>query len=174
MPAQKPGRSETIVRTPVEFLAAVRAFLGIEDFVADLACCEDNKVTSFGLTQEMDSLSVAWRDLGDGWCWLNPPYDDIAPWAEKCLVESSNGAHIAFLVPLSGGSNWWRDNVHRQARVYMLNGRLQFLDKFGKPIGTIDKKTGKFKATPYPKDLALILFGDEPDYDVWEWRKQAA
>jgi hypothetical protein len=173
MPRQKPGESETIVRTPPDFLAAARKLLGITEFAVDLACREDNMVASFGVTHEMDSFTADWHHLvaEDEWAWLNPPYDDIAPWAEKCVEESLCGAHIAFLVPASVGSNWWRDFVHDKADVRFLNGRIQFLDKFGKPIGTIDKKTKKFKATPYPKDLALILYGNEPGYEPWTWRE---
>lgn len=166
MPVQKPGKSETIVRTPPEFLAAAKKLLGIQEFTADLACCEDNKVAPFGLTKEMDSLSIEWSDLAEEneWLWLNPPYDNIAPWAEKCYHEE---LMVAMLVPSSTGSNWWDDFVHNKAHVQFLKGRITFLDKFGKPI--CSPRTGK--PTPYPKDLALILYGVGPGYDVWNWRK---
>lgn len=186
MPRQKPGKSETIVRTPPEFLAAAKAYLGVKQFDLDLAACADNAVSSCYFTIEQDALSLDWFDwMRNGvfklfhnktertrkaWCWLNPPYDDIGKWAEKCLLESMKGLRVAFLVPASVGSNWWRDFVHEQAQVEFLNGRILFLDKFGEPI--CSPKTGK--PTPYPKDLALILYGNEPGYDVWDWRKQAA
>ena len=179
MPKQKPGRSETVVRTPVEFLTAVKTLLGIDEFVVDLAACADNAVASTYFTKEEDALAQNWfafgdiDEFGDQWCWLNPPYDDITPWAERCARQVSTfgkcGASVAMLVPASVGSNWWRDYVHGFARVYFLNGRISFLDKHGNSI--VSPKTGK--PTPYPKDLALLLYGNEPGYDVWEWRKQA-
>lgn len=170
MPRQKPGLSETVVRTPPEFLAAAKRLLGIKEFAIDLAACDDNAVAPVWITKEMDSLSVDWAEASGGdWCWLNPPYDDIATWAAKCLEESKRGARIAFLVPSSTGTNWWDDFVHKKALVKLLKGRIQFLDKLGQPIGSLDKK-GRFKATPFPKDLVLILFGAEPDYDVWAWK----
>lgn len=173
MPRQKPGKSETIVRTPPEFLAAVKRFLGIDAFAVDLASCADNAVASLGITKEEDAFTFDWGVLGDGgWCWLNPPYDDIAPWVEKCWAESqlSTSVRTAVLIPASVGSNWWRDYVHQKARVCFLNGRILFLDKFGNPI--CSPKTGK--PTPYPKDLALLLYGDEPGYDIWNWRTYVA
>lgn len=161
MPRQKPGKSETVVRTPPEFLAAARKLLGITEFAVDLACCQDNKVAPVGISADMDSLSLNWVDeCGTDWCWLNPPYDNIGAWAEKCLRESMDGAHIAFLVPASVGSNWWRDFVHYQADVRFLNGRLKFL-----------YANGTRHKDYYPKDLALILYGNEPGYDVWNWRQ---
>lgn len=169
MPAQRPGKSETVVRTPPEFLTAVRSFLGITTFAVDLACCDDNAVAPLGITKEMDSLLVPWADLsGDGeWCWLNPPFDHIAPWAKKCSLESDpygdHGAWIAMLVPASVGSNWWRDFVHQHAHVHFLNGRITFLFADGTP-----------QNGPYPKDLALCLYGDEPGYDVWDWRRESS
>lgn len=161
MPVQKPGRSETIVRTPPGFLAAVKRYLGIQSFAADLAACVDNAVAYPFFTKEDDAFTKDWSVYG-GWCWLNPPYDDIGRWAELCLQESTYGVKIAFLVPASVGSNWWRDYVHQQADVQFLNGRLTFLYANG------TRHTG-----PYPKDLALILYGNEPGYDVWDWRRQA-
>ncbi len=164
-PRQKPGKSETVVRTPPEFLTAAKTLLGIDDFTIDLAASVGNAVCAEFYTKEQDALQQDWFADYDGWRWLNPPYDNIAPWAEMCAAW---GVQTALLVPASVGSNWWRDNVHGIARVKFLNGRISFLDKFGKPI--VSPKTGK--PTPYPKDLALVLYGvADPGYDVWSWRK---
>ena len=162
MPKQKPGKSETIVRTPPEFLQAVKRFLGIKYFAIDLAALPNNSVGLGHYTPKDDALSKVWsKYVKVDWCWLNPPYDNIRPWAKKCAEESKKGVRIAFLIPASVGSNWWRDYVHEKARVYFLNGRLTFL-----------YADGTRHKGPYPKDLALVLYGDEPGYDVWNWRKE--
>lgn len=157
MPAQKPGRSETVVSTPDVFIKAVKRLLVIEYFDADLAANLSNAKAPFFYAKEDDSLSQNWKNAitRHGWGWLNPPYDDIAPWAMKCAMGNRN---IALLVPASVGSNWWRDWVHEIAHVKFLNGRVTF-----------DGHTG-----PYPKDLALCLYCDRnlfhPGYDIWTWK----
>lgn len=168
-PPQKPGKSETIVRTPPEFLTAVKRFLGIKKFAIDLAASLDNAVAKLLFTKEDDSLSRHWYEVIDTgqWGWLNPPYDNIGPWAKKCWEESRGGVHVAFLVPYAPGTKWWRNYVHDKARVYCVWGRLKFLDKDGNPI--TDKKG---RPASYPKDLALVLYGDEPGFDYFDWKDE--
>jgi phage N-6-adenine-methyltransferase len=172
MPKQRPGKSETVVRTPRDFLKAVKNFLGIKRFDLDLAASDDNAVAPDYFIMEDDSLSRGWarwvakNRKAQGWMWLNPPYDKIKPWTAKCLAEAENGARIALLVPAAIGTSWWREHIHNQARVYTV-GRLYFLDKNGNPI--VSPKTGK--PTPYPKDLSLVLYGDEPGYDYLDWKE---
>lgn len=167
MPVQKPGRSETIVRTPMAFVKSVARLLRISQFSVDLAALSNNKVCIAFIHPKVDSLKVNWRDWiqAEEWGWLNPPYDNIAPWVAKACVSRR---HVAVLVPASVGSNWWRDYVHNKAWVLFLNGRITFNDRNGKPI--CSPKTGK--PTPYPKDLALLVYGMEPGYDVWDWKKE--
>lgn len=174
MPRQKPGKSETVVLTPPEFMDATRTLLNIDDFLIDLAASEDNSHGIMCYTKETDSLKQRWRrrQTAGQWLWCNPPYDDIAPWVEKSdetcnLLISDPIPKIAMLVPASTGSNYWREHVHEKCLVVFLNGRILFLDKHHKPI--CSPKTGK--PTPYPKDLALLLYGiDQVGYDVWDWK----
>jgi len=163
MPAQKPGRSVQEVRTPPEFLAAVKSMLHVADFDCDLAATDDNTVADLYYTEAENALVQAWPREG-GWNWLNPPFGDLAPWVAKAWREAGRGVQTAMLVPAGVGANWWRDWVHLKARVLLLNGRLTFV---GHP-------------TPYPKDLCLLLYGPPtafratfPDYTVWVWRANA-
>jgi len=164
-PRQKPGRSKQNYVTPQAFLEAVKRQLGIKEFKWDLAADASN--TAAGLWYEHGSLAANWTfpfqpsQPVQGWCWLNPPFANIEPWAKKCWEESRKGCHIAFLVPASVGSDWCRDWVDRKATiVYFLNGRIPFIPD--KP------KWG------YPKDCMLALY--QPDrhykttYEVWNWR----
>lgn len=172
MPPQKPGKSETVVLTPKEFVRAAAKFLGISQFSVDLAALKSNAHCLVYIGPKTDSLAkhTSWRDWikAGEWGWLNPPYDNIAPWAQKALLS---GRKVAMLVPVSPGSKWWRESVHEQAMVYFLQSRINFLDKDGKKIGSMSKKDGKWRATPYPKDLALIVYGMEPGYDFFNWRQ---
>lgn len=153
MPAQKPGRSKQDYETPPEFIRAVENLLEIEYFYVDLAADRHNAKGAIYFTERDDSLLQDWDAFsGKGWCWLNPPFAHIAPWAKKC---SESGIKIAFLVPAAVGSNWFRDYVDGKARVLLLNGRISF-DGVG----------------PYPKDTILCLYGVEPGYEVCSWRQQ--
>jgi hypothetical protein len=157
MPKQKPGKSKQDYETPQEFLDAVQARLGIWKFTFDFACSKANCKGDRGWTEQDNSLSKredTWaRAVGDGWGWLNPPFSQIGPWAARCL---GSGARIAFLVPASVGSNWYRDFIHGQhgVTVFFLNGRISFDGK-----------------DPYPKDCMLVLFGGDQPFStsVWTW-----
>ncbi len=151
MPVQKPGLSKQDYSTPDEFIAAVKSKLGIEEFCVDLAASQDNTKARMYFSERDNALVHPWWQF-TRWAWLNPPFANIALWAKKC---SESGIKIAFLVPAAVGSNWFRDYVDGKALVLLLNGRLSFDG-----------------IAPYPKDCILCLYGAEPGYEVWDWRKQ--
>lgn len=168
------GESKQDYGTPADFIAAVEERFGKLDF--DLAANEHNRKAERWLgpgspickdTLSLDPktfFSDVWGDNPPKNCWLNPPFDNIAPWAKWC-ADSVNGrstlltSRILFLVPASVGSNWFANHVHNWARTKFLNGRLSFDGKH-----------------PYPKDCMLCIYGplelDPPNwpYDVWSWK----
>ena len=159
MPAQRPGRSKQNYGTPLAFFYAAQRRLNCE-FVFDLAADEHNTlVPDHYFDEEANSLIQHWpRVVPKGaWAWLNPPYADIRPWAQKC-VQASDRINIAMLVPAGIGANWYRDFVHGDALVLAVNGRLTF-------VGC---------TKPYPKDTILCVYGPEiaPGFSVWDWRKE--
>ncbi len=124
----------------------------------DLAAHKDNAQCRCYISEKENSLSVDWHDLAtrEDWLWLNPPFDNIAPWAEKCTFESARGAKILFLVPASVGSLWYHDHVHNKAMVYALTGRMSFDG-----------------VAPYPKDCILCAYGyGAAGFTTWKWREQ--
>lgn len=165
------GKSKQNYSTPMRFVEAVKKKFGVE-FACDLAATKDNTKAKlyFGPDHPRidcrDSLSpeCSWIDVGEAW--LNPPFSSIAPWATKCLrtlrarEKAAAGMAVScifLLVPAAVGSNWWRAYVHKKARVYFLNGRI--------PFDPAKPKWG------YPKDCALVVYGEKPGYRVWDWRK---
>jgi phage N-6-adenine-methyltransferase len=159
MPEQKPGRSEQTVCTPPEFLDAVRRRLGIDEFDCDLAADETNTVVPEKFyTEQDDALVQPWKFAwSEGWNWCNPPYADIGPWVEKAQMEAYvHGTNTAMLVPASSGSNWWMHWVDGKAYVTFLNPRIKFVGH----------------KTPYPKDLALLLYAPflHGGSCVWRWK----
>ena len=157
-PRQKPGRSKQDYGTPPEFLAAVKARLGIDQFDWDLAATYDNAVAPSFFSAFDNALEQPWPMAG--WNWLNPPYASIGPWVEKARREARDrDVRTVVLIPAAVGSNWWRDYVHMRCRVVFLNPRLTF-------VGCKD---------PYPKDCALLLYAHGyRGYEVWTWKTARA
>lgn len=163
------GASKQDYSTPDEFIAAVKNRFGLKRFDFDLAATPDNaKAKLFFDERKTDALKRDWTKLR-GELWLNPPFGNIAPWAQKCADTAGRSAshffwpfgwpnrRIYFLVPAAVGSNWFAAHVHERARVYFLNGRLSFDGK-----------------NPYPKDCILAVYdGCAYGYQVWDWRKDA-
>lgn len=157
VPAQRPGKSEQVVCTPTIFLDALKMKLAIPFFNYDLAASPSNTVATNYYTEEDDALVQDWAGDSIGWCFCNPPYEDIEPWVAKACLEVDKGACIAMLLPASVGSNWWKAYVHNKCYVLLLNGRITF----------------EGHKSPYPKDLVTLLytpFGAR-GYDVWSWKQ---
>lgn len=156
MPVQKPGKSKQDYGTPDDFLDAVLDYLGISAFDYDLACSRGTRIrpAARGLDfSRVNALTVAWP-VG-AWHWLNPPFKRIGQWAVKCYAHSKQGGKVALLVPAGVGSNWWAEYVHDKAFVLFPSPRLTF----------------KGCTDPYPKDVALILYGyGKVGYDTWRWK----
>lgn len=149
------GKSNQSYATPPDFRSAVVTRFGMPVF--DLAASADNCFGKAYYCEDGDALTKHWHKI-DGLLWLNPPFDNIAPWAEKCAAESALGARILFLTPASVGSNWFANHVHQKARVLFLNGSLSFDGK-----------------APYPKDCQLAYYAQltiSTGYEVWKWKEQ--
>lgn len=150
------GASKQDYSTPGDFIVAVKAKFEIVLFNTDLAASSENAKSFHYFTEIQNSLEEDWTKLR-GNLWLNPPFGDIAPWAQKCARESDDGRTrcIYLLVPASVGSNWYAQHVHERACVYFLNGRLRF-------DGHKDD---------YPKDLLLAVYGRVRGHHIWSWKK---
>jgi hypothetical protein len=159
MPDQKPGRSRQDYGTPVKFIEAVVSRFGL--IAWDLAAHEKNHVSPDwygpGSASAIDSLhqSLDWATTAPGeLLWLNPPFENIAPWARKCADSCDKGAKIAFLVPASIGSEWFAKYVYNKSFVLALRPRLSFDGK-----------------NPYPKDCILCIYGESPGFNLWKWHE---
>jgi phage N-6-adenine-methyltransferase len=152
VPRQKPHQSEQDVATPWELIRAVEARFGAIKF--DLAATEENAKAPAFWTAEDDSLQQDWTKL-TGNLWLNPPYGDIPPWAQKCKESRAPRfeRRIFLLTPASVSTEWFNDNVHGHARVLAIRPRIKFVGH----------------DSPYPKDLILSCYGEPPGFDTWRW-----
>jgi len=165
-PAQKPGTSEQVVGTPLDFIRAVHREFGSLSW--DLAALSTNqKASGWYLGPDAisekyrDSLTVDWSTLepyAEGRCyWLNPPFANITPWAKKCAHHASvDGVQVLMLVPASIGANWYDEWVTPFADVYSV-GRMVF----------------EGSTQPYPKDLILAHYWKLGGHKLkrWRWEK---
>jgi phage N-6-adenine-methyltransferase len=129
--------------TPPEFIEAVEKRFG--RIGLDLAATQDNRVCPVfcgpgGFPE--DSLKLNWNECS-GNLWLNPPFDSIAKFSGKMCNECRDRRGFSLLlVPASVDANWFR-RCEENGFVLILEDRLKF-------VGSAD---------PYPKGLALIVFG---------------
>lgn len=154
-PSMNRGHSRQDFGTPLAFLEAVTKRFGFID--VDLAASYENRVVTEFYSEKDDSLTKPWaEDHPTGNLWLNPPFSDIAKWAEKCRKESKKRRGFIFLlVPASIGAKWFADDVKKHAMVLALTPRLTFAGC----------------TTPYPKDCILAVYGyGFRGFDMWDWR----
>lgn len=147
------GNSNQAYETPDNFIAEVVKKFGALSY--DLAASKLNTRADKFFDKDQNSLTQDWNAI-NGNLWLNPPFDNITPWAKKCSEYRGIGS-ILFLVPASCGSNWFRDFVYPFSKVYFLNGRLTF----------------KGCNDPYPKDCILAHFENKVptgQTEIWRWR----
>ncbi len=98
-------------------------------FTLDVAATyESRKVERF--------FGIGDNGLAQSWaaerCWMNCPYSDIAPWAEKALLESQRyRATVVGLLPVWTDRAWWHDFVEPfrltgSVEVRFIRGRIRF------------------------------------------------
>jgi phage N-6-adenine-methyltransferase len=152
MPKRHKSKQDYV--TPREFIDAVIARFGPLSW--DLAATADNKQAPRYFSYLQNSLDQDWNNLVDGNAWLNPPFEDVEPWAEKCAAYTGTG-RIFLLTPASTGANWFASYIFQQAQVILIKPRITF-------EGCED---------PYPKDCILSIFGPgvTPGInEIWTWR----
>lgn len=124
------GLSDGVVATPMSLIKACEKRFGPIRF--DLAATRENsRCGEHFYSLEEDALKQDWAAKFntlplDSFMWLNPPYNDIEPWARKCIHEGPRGARILLLTPASVGANWFFDHVYKKASVFFLKGKNNF------------------------------------------------
>lgn len=143
--------------TPKEFMTAFARAFGTAGF--DLAAHSQNTKAPRYFNRRQNALSKSWHDINlepGHKLWLNPPFSNIRPWAEKSAAESKLGASIHMLTPASVGSRWHEEFVFGKADTFFLIGRIKF-------VGAKD---------PYPRDCMLTVFSPRSlgETFLWNWQ----
>lgn len=133
-------------RTPPSLFERVHEYF---NFVADMACSEENKLCSVGFTEKDDSLSFDWADKVNQkgkYVWCNPPYSDPYPFIQQAITAANKGLGSVFLLNQDTSVAWFGAALPRLDEVWFVvppedatarrgfrSGRLDFLDGKGNP-----------------------------------------
>lgn len=154
-------------RTPQDLRHAVEKRFGLISI--DLASSDGDEIVPLvkHYTPEENSLEQDWLEaIRTGVAWLNPPFGNIAPFAEKCATWTIHarefgrvGPVICMLVPASVDARWWAEHVRTWAIVYALAPRVTFHGE----------------TQPYPKACAVCVY--DPRHaptsaavELWRWK----
>jgi len=123
--------------TPIELFDALHnRFI----FDLDAAATDENHLLDRYYTKETDGLKQSWE-----WrrVFCNPPYSQIARWAEKFQEESSRTLLIVALIPARTDTRWWHKYIVEADKIVFLRGRLKF--------------SNSKNSAPFPSALAIWL-----------------
>lgn len=166
--------SEQVVATPWAFIRAVEAKFG--KIAVDLAADVSNAKARRFISPLVDTFKQDWTDwLRGGLGWINPEFDPMEMWVEKCAMEQQRGAEFLHLGPASIGANWFWDYVQPYATVYSV-GRIPFVGSH-KLFPKNHPRAGQRRCgpecegcQPYPKDLILSHYNQNPNHELQRWR----
>lgn len=122
--------------TPKELFDPLMAEFG---FTLDVCATQYNAKCDHYFTASDDALSLSWES--DGFCWMNPPFNDLKRWVKKAFDESRLGHSVVCLLPCRTNTGWWHD--------YVMKGEIRFIR--GRP-----KFNGAEHGLPQP--LAIVIF----------------
>lgn len=120
-------------------------------FQLDAAAREDNALCERFIGPEEDSLSVPWKAQT---VWLNPPYGrGVGEWVEKAYREAQAGRTVGMLIFARTDTRWWHDYVMKAKLVYLIKGRIKFVDGEGNA------------SNPATAPSCFVVFGRYPPPD---------
>ncbi len=135
--------------TPPDFMVHVHAAFG----EIDLDPCAHR--LSPVVARRRILLDEGGNGLSDDWsgrlAFVNPPFSELTRWLERAHGEwsASRVATVVCLVPVRTDSAIFHDRISADADIYLLRGRIRFLDPSG-------------RAQPTPFSLMVLTFGAEP------------
>ena len=145
-----PDSTRSDWRTPDELFNYLDLRFG--PFEVDLAACELSAKCDLFYSKEVDSLKQDWTAHKN--MFMNPPYDNIMPWAIKAvdtISESKKGTKITVVLPNDNSTAWFSKILSGSSRVINIisdgkrTGRISFIDAgTNKPCGGNSKGTNIF------------------------------
>lgn len=118
--------------TPPDFMANIYAAFGD----VDLDPCAH--AASPVVARRRILLSESGNGLVDDWsgelAFVNPPFSELLRWLRRAHDQwrAGNVTTVVCLVPVRTDSAWFHDTLSADADIYLLKGRVRFLDVRGK------------------------------------------
>jgi len=118
--------------TPADFMANIYAAFGD----VDLDPC--GNIASPVIARRRILLGDGGDGLVDEWsgglAFVNPPFSELLKWLRRAHDQwrAGNVETVVCLVPVRTDSAWFHDTLSADADIYLLKGRVRFLDVRGK------------------------------------------
>lgn len=93
-----------------------------------------------------DGLSHLWHEVtreAGGIVYVNPPFEDLSTWIDRCAFEARQGAEVVALCPARTDTRWWSAALRSGGTAALWRGRIRF--------------GGARNVAPFP--IALIYWG---------------
>lgn len=119
------------------------------NFLADMACTEQNKLCDIGFTIDHDSLNFCWaskiQHTGRGYVWVNPPYSNPMPWVKKAIESQKNGLGVVMLLNCDTSVGWFAEALEFVSEIRFIiadqkenggynSGRIAFIGSEGEEV----------------------------------------
>lgn len=108
-------------RTPAALFAELRARFC---FDVDAAADDSNHLLPIYWTIRENGIAQLADETNDHRAFVNPPYDDIAPWVDVALVRGYRGALTVLLLPSRTDQAWFVRAL--SGEIWFSRGRIQF------------------------------------------------
>jgi transcriptional regulator with XRE-family HTH domain len=118
--------------TPADFMTGIYGAFG--DIDLDPCAHEQSPV----IANRKILLSEGGNGLTDAWsgrlAFVNPPFSELIKWLRRAYEEWQAGRveTVVCLVPVRTDSLWFHETLSKSADIYLLRGRVRFLDPRGK------------------------------------------
>lgn len=120
------SRKSDLWRTPTTLFASLDSEF---QFNLDPCCLPDSALCPQYYTPLEDGLKQDW---GGHRVFCNPPYSDIAAWAEKCYIESRKpNTLVVMLIPARTDTSYFHKWIYGHSELRFIRGRLHFNDGKG-------------------------------------------
>lgn len=95
-------------------------------FNLDPCSTDENCKCERHYTKEDNGLNHSW---GGFRVFCNPPYSEIATWAEKCYREGTkDNTLVVMLMPSRTDTRYFHDFIYGRAEIRFVKGRIKFSD----------------------------------------------
>lgn len=130
--------------TPPYVVRWLQEYMRIGWFDLDVCADVSNAKAPKFFDEAADGLKQKW----EGVCFCNPPYSQIATWAQKAFASANEGATVAMLIPARTDTRYWHEYVARANKILFIKGRLAF--------GDPSKGNENAQGAPFPS--AIVIF----------------